>query len=214
MDAATIITQTIAQSGTDASRATVLSLLQEAYKTQVVRSRWLMEQTSIGPTVAGQSDYALPDGVVEVDGLKVGSFQFDAIGAKAMWDQTATSGGSWNGRYGLYAPTYSSGGGVSITLYPTPDTSGTAITVRAPALAADLTDSGGSVPVTPTDTHGSLIDGTTALILLRIDERPDLAVPFQQRFDGATEEIRRRRNARVGSGGGVQMQVAGIHFSG
>lgn len=78
MDAATIISACISQSGTDASRATVLSLLNEAYGTQVVRSRWLREQITVGTTTAGTSDYALSDAAVDILSLKVGSAIYDA----------------------------------------------------------------------------------------------------------------------------------------
>lgn len=210
MDAATLISNIISQSGTDASRATVLSLLNESYGTQLTRSRWLKEVTSLGNTVAGTSDYTVPDGVVEILGLRVGAYEFDPVSIEEMWSLSSQTG-SWNGRDGVFAPNYSSTGGTTVTLYPTPTVNGTAITVLSPMIGGDLTDSGGSVPVTPSDTHGSLIDGTTALVLLRVDERPDLAQSFQARFDSATEELRRRKNGRVG--GPIQAKIAGIHFS-
>lgn len=211
MDAATIVTQTISQIGTDTDRATVLSLLNEAYGTQVARARWLREIISIATTTAGTADYALADNVVTLERLRAGAYEFDPVGIDQMW-ALGTAGGTWNGRSGVYSVDYSSTGSTSITLYPTPDESGVALTGLASVLPDALTDDTGSVPVTPVDSHGSLIDGTAALILLRIDERPDLAAPFQQRFDGVTEEIRRRKNSRVGTGRPAQMQVAGIHY--
>lgn len=209
MDAATIIGNVISQSGTDASRATVLSLLNEVYARQVVESRWLLETVSLGNTVAGTSDYSLADTIIDILALKVGATQFDTATTEQMWD--LQGGNAFLSRSaGVWALTYSSTGGVSVTLFPTPGTSGDAISVLVPATATDLTDSGSVSPVTPADTHGSLIDGTTALILLRIDERPDLAQVFEQRYLEATERLRRRKNSR--GGGPVTAQIEGIHF--
>lgn len=214
MDAATIITNTINQVGTDASRLTVLSLLNEAYQTQVAQSQWVRNVVSLGNTVAGTATYALPATVIDVEGLRVGAYPFQALdgGVQQMWD-LQTQPGVWNGRQGTYAVEYAtSGAETSIRLYPTPDTSGTAITALAAVLPTVLTDSGTSTPVTPVDLHGSLIDGTASLILLRVDERPDLAPPFEERFQKGIIDLRRRRISRTSAGNPMQALVEGIHW--
>lgn len=213
MNAAGIIDACIAQSGTDASRATLLSLLNERYQEQVSRSRWLLETVSLGNTVAGTADYSLPDTVIEVLSLRVGSYRWGEVGPKDYWDLLSSGTGNWTGR-GSYAPTYSSTGGTSISLWPAPTTSGVAITLLASVSPTDLTDSSGAAgtPVTPVDLHGSLLDGLISLVLLRIDERPDLAIPFEERFNAATERLRRRKNSRVG-GEGMQALVKGVHWT-
>lgn len=211
MNGAQLVTAVIDQAGTDATRPTVLGLLNEAYRTQVVQSRYLLETVSLGNTAAGTGDYTLPDSAVDILGLRVGNYEFTPIDVHELWDlQSSQSSAAWTGTYGYYALTYSSSGGTSVTLWPTPDTSGTAITVLTPATATDLTDSTTSTPITPIDTHGSLIDGTVGLVLLRVDERPDLAGAFFQRFDAATEELRRRKNRRPG--GRMQAKIYGVHW--
>lgn len=211
MNAAGIITAVQDQTGTDASRATVLSLLNEKYGEMCSRSRWLLETISLGSTVAGTAEYALPDNVIELISLRAGSYRFGEIGAKDYWDLLARGTGTWDGRRGAYAPTYSSTGGTSVSLWPTPDVSGTALTALASVQPADLTDAGTSTPVVPADVHGALIDGTSSLVLSRIDERSDLAIPFEQRFQEAVERLRRRKNSRVG-GDGMQAQIRGVHW--
>ncbi len=209
MDAAAIIDAVIAQTGTDAARTTILSMLNEQYQTQVVRSKWLLETVTVGTTVADQADYSLSDTVVDILSLRVGTTVYEGISTEQYWgllDGSARVSGS----PGVYALTYSSSGGTSVSLYPAPDTAGVAITVLTPATATALTDSGSSNPVTPSDTHGSLIDGTAALILLRVDERPDLAPPFEARFQASIELLRRRKNARGGDN--LQAQIQGVHF--
>ena len=209
MTAEDIITNTITQSGTDASRATVLSLLNEQYASQIVKSRWLLEEITVGTTAAGTESYALADAVVDILALKVGGTQYEPISVEQYW-QLGAGRARLSRSPGAYALTYSSSGGTSVTLYPEPETAGDAIVALAPATATALTDSAASSPVTPSDTHGSLIDGTTALILLRVDERPDLAAPFFARFEQGTEQLRRRKNSR--SGNTVQALIAGVHW--
>lgn len=213
MDAAAIITACIGQVGTDASRATVLSVLNEAYAQQVADSRWFRTEASIGSTVAGTAAYVVPDTIVEMFAVTVGGGTFEPIGEDVMRRiingsvslRIASSGG-------VYAPGYSSTGSPQITLYPTPSTGGVPITVYAALVPAALTDSSGSVPVTPSDTHSSLIDGTAAILLNRIDERPDLAGGYQTRFDTVTEKIRRRKNALLTGSQPVRLKVQGIDF--
>jgi hypothetical protein len=212
VDAATIITNTINQIGTDASRATVLSLLNEVYAEQVVTSRWFRTEASIATTTAGTDTYSLPAAIVEGYYLKVGSYIYEAIGEDAMWRVKAATSTVSSGRFGWFSQGYDSTGSAVVTLYPTPSTTGDTILVYAARIPSDLTDSGASTPITPSDTHSSLIDGTAAKILERIDERPDLAVTFRARFDTVTEKLRRRKNALMRGGTPTSMLVAGIHF--
>lgn len=209
MDAAAIIDAVLAQTGTDASRVTILALLNEKYSEQIVRSKWLLETVAVGTTAAGTSDYALADSVVDIVALRVGTDTYEGISTEQYWNLMSSSS-RLDGSPGAYALTYSSTGGTSVSLYPAPTSSGSAITALAPATATALTDSSGSSPVTPSDTHGSLIDGVAALILRRIDERPDLAVEFERPFELAIERLRRRKHARGGNN--MQALVKGFHW--
>lgn len=218
MDAPTIITSVISQTGTDASRATILSILNERYQQQVADSQWLLRTTTIGTTTAGVSTYPFSGiiggtEVVEILGLRVNSIPWDRVGMQDIWDlQAGNIKASFPNGGGLYSPSYDASGGAYVQLYPTPGASGQTIDCLAATLPAPLTDVNGVTPVVPTDAHGSLIDGTSATILARIDERPDLAQPYEDRFAVATEKLRRRKNSLLRGRGPVQIQVAGYHW--
>lgn len=212
-DVLTLISSVQGQIGTEASRPTILALMNEVYMTQVADSRWLVEELTLGTTVAGTNSYVVPTSpeIIEITGLKVGGYSWDRVGEDEMWDLTAWGSGNWTGRYGSYAPTYSSTGALSLTMYPTPTSSGATLVARAAVLPAPLTD-GVGVPVTPSDSHSSLVDGAIGLILMRVDERPDLAQWFSSRSLEWTEKLRRRKNSIVRGKGPVQVQVQGYHF--
>lgn len=211
MTAAQIIDAVIAQCGTDASRATVLSLLNEQYASQVADSRWMRTVASIGDTVLEQSQYPIPVGLIEAFGVKVGDAPYTPVGDDSLWQVRAGTATLSYGRGGVYSQTYDSAGALVIDLQPSPTVAGVPITVYGAVLPAPLTD-GTNAPVTPVDTHGSLIDGTAALVMLRIDERPDLSAPFQARFQARTEDLRRRKNTMLRGSGPLQMAVQGRHF--
>jgi hypothetical protein len=46
---------------------------------------------------------------------------------------------------------------------------------------------------------------------MRIDERPDSAALFQQRFSEMVQELRRRKNSRIGSEPG-RVQIEFVDF--
>lgn len=213
MNAAQIIDAAVQQLGTDASRATLLSLLQECYGSQVADSRWFRTEASIGATVTAQADYVVPDDIVEAYGVKVGLFPYEAVGEDTMWALKANTVQARSGRGGLFSQGYDATGNTIISLYPAPSTAGLAITTyaaRQPPVA--LTDSLSSTPITPIDTHSSLIAGLAALVLIRVDERPDLAQPFQSTYETGTEKLRRRKNQLLRGSSPTRLLVQGYDF--
>lgn len=200
MDAASIITKALSEGGFDNARSDVLSWLNERYKMMVVRSEFLRAQiTSIGPTVAGQDEYTLADSVADLRALRVGTVPYQRVSLEDMWE---IDGAYLRrvGQKGVFAPAYGSTGTAKIRLYPEPDDSGDTIEAFVSLFPDALTDSASSTPVVYADFHTGLIDGTIAEGLLRVEERADSALVFEQRFNDAVEGVRRRVNSRVGSG--------------
>lgn len=213
MHAAAIIDALTGQVGTDASRATVLAVLNEAYAAQCADSRWFRTEATIGPTVVGTAEYTIPAAIVEMYAVSIGGYTYEPIGEDVMRRLKAGSQTVTTGRGGVYSQGADASGNATITLHPTPTTAGAAILVYAATQPTALTDSSGSNPITPVDTHSSLIDGTAAILLSRIDERPDLAGPYEQRFAQWTEKLRRRRNSIAWGAQPVRMGVQGYHFA-
>lgn len=212
MSASVIIDAVIQQCGTDASRVTVLSVLNEMYAMQLADSRWFRTQASIGTTVAGTGEYAVPVAIIEAYGVTVGGYTYEPIGEDQMWLIKQGAAAARTARGGLYAQGYDSVGNATITFHPTPATSGEDIVVYAALEGPALADSVSSIPITPADSHSSLIDGTAGTILTRVDERPDLGAPFIASYQAVTERLRRRKNQLLRGGKPVQLMVSGVHF--
>lgn len=215
MDAATIISAVITQTGTDASRPTILQILNERYLEQVAKSQWLLMEVALnnlGVDPARWEFPALPE-IVEVIGVKVNGYPWDRIGQEEMWELQAGSLTTTAGRGGVFAPDYTNIGTTSVILYPAPGGSTVSILSTAAVLPPALADNTGNIPATPTDTHGTLIDGASSMVLRRIDERSDLAAPFETTFQTSIEDLRKRKNRLVRGRGPTQIQVAGYHFS-
>jgi hypothetical protein len=209
LSGAALVSAVIQQGGTDANRTIVLSLLNEVYAQQVADSRWLRTIDSIATTVAGTTEYVLAPDVVESYGLKVGGTPYELVGEDTMWQ--LTSGRNW-GRGGIYSQGYDTAGNTVINVWPAPEQDGDDIVLYAARVPAALEDDTGSYPVTPADSHSSLIDGTLALVFQRIDEREDMAAPRWNNFVATTEKLRRRKHSLLRGSKPAQLLVEGIHF--
>lgn len=213
MNTAQIIDACIEQINTDASRATILGLLQEAYDIQVAEARWFRTETPIGVTTSGTNEYEIPADLIEAYGVKVGNAPYQAIGEDLMWRITnATAMVRLSSGGGVFSQGVNATGVPTLTLYPTPGVNGTPITVYAARAPVTLIDSSTNFPATPRDLHSSLVSGTASLIYGRLEARPDLAAQFQASFESATERLRRRRNGILRGGAPGQLLVAGIHY--
>ena len=96
-------------------------------------------------------------------------------------------------------------------MFPAPEETGLAITAgRATIIPADL-DTSSSNPIIPEDLEPQLIAGAIATGKKRVENRPDLAQPFEDEFADGVQKLRRRKGSRVG-GGVASIPVWGRHF--
>lgn len=201
-----------AEGGFDVPAAMRGGWINEVHQKAVAEAQWQMKKLQLGPTVAGTAVYAVPADVADVAGL----FTLVAGGSPVIFDRASIeqlwavqSGAARFRRAGVFAPAFDESAVAGIELYPVPVVSGVAITALA-AMIPPAMVSGGS-PVIPLDMHGDLKDGAIALGLLRIDERPDSAALFQQRFDAMVTRLTRRKKSRIGSGSS-RMRAARYDF--
>ncbi len=197
-------------SSTGVSRVTVTGWVLHRYRVMVARSKWRMLRSELGPTVAGQALYTLPDTAVDVEQLYVDSRPYGRVGSSELFELAAgdlTTGGD-----GVFGPAWTSAGVAQIELYPVPEESGLTITALAASLPPDLADTDQSTPIVPVDFHRALVEGAVADGLRLIDERIQEAQAFEDRFDAAIEQLRRRKNSRVGQQG-QRILVYGRHWS-
>lgn len=202
-----IVDAVLAQGGFPSSqRALAYGWLNEVHKRAVAESQWLMQQVTIGLTVAGSAVYGRPEvmeplvdivGIYLYDGTATGKpSNWQKVSTTDMWDikagRKSVSGGG-----GVFAPYYGAEGDKRIELFPVPATSDMSIVALAAALPLTLVP--GLTPAIPGDMHGDLLDGAIALGLLRMDERADSAANFNAKFESMVLKLTRRKNSRVGS---------------
>lgn len=185
----------------DIDQATVVLWANERHKRMVGEALYRLAELSLGNTVAGQSDYALPDADLDVALLQVGADTEPYFRTNAAELARVRAGIAFvNDAPGAFALYADSAGVQKIRLYPTPTVSGTAIVGFGSIAPADMTYGGGASPIIPTHLHPFLLDGVIADGYEQVDERWDLAGPHEQRYEAGIDKLRRFKNTRVGGG--------------
>lgn len=184
----------------DSSAATILGWVNEQYRQMVGDAEWLRAEKSLGPTVAGQELYDLPDAVVHVKRVAIGNNQgWKVVDAEELldlaWGRASLSSG------GAVAVVYDEGSAKQkLRFWPAPSESGSTISALCSLLPADLTTAPDTTPAIPVDVHEALADGAIGLGRLRVDERADLAQPYLEKFQAAVGKLIKRRRSRLQEG--------------
>lgn len=179
------------------------------YRQMVATARYRMAQITIGPTVAGQAEYALEDDIVHVDGILVGALPYRRQSQTTLWRLRAGDA-RLSGRGGIFAPDFAGDGARQVELYPAPTDAGIVITALA-ALQPVALSGDNDEPIVPLDYQDAIVEGAIADFLTRLDERPDLAGVFEQKFTDKTEFLKRLQKSQLQSGPS-QIQVGGYHI--
>lgn len=197
--------------GFDLADAKADEILNDRYRVLVARARWRLATIDLGATVTGQVAYALPDEVVDLEQLSVGSIPYTRVGYRTLAEVRAGLRGviRLSGE-GLFAPAFGSDGTDQIELYPAPSEDGAEITGLAALEPATLV-ADGDTPAIPVDLHDRIVDGAVAVGLALMDERLPEADRFEGRFEDGVTQLARRKNSRVG-GGVVRIQVKGYDW--
>lgn len=192
------------------SQTVILSWLNARYRELAAESGFIKGVRNIGPTVAGQKEYALPDSIVRVTRLRVGTSRpFAPMVLDDLWELHAGQATLESGTDGAFAGSWDAEGVESVTIYPEPsaDDAGLTIETVCVVLPTPLA-AGGTGPDVPEDFHESIVDGAIAMGLLRDDGSAALAQPFEERFQAAIVRLKKRATSRVGKGP-VQARVSG-----
>lgn len=198
------------------SDAVILSWLNARYYELCAESAYTQAIRELGPTVAGTSEYALPDAVVRVKSIKVdGSRPWIPLKLEDVWELEAGSAQFTLGAVGGFAETFTeislavtTDGVPQVKLFPTPTESG--LTIKALCIVRpNALDASTDIPPTlPDDFHEYLVEGAIAMGLRRDDEREDGAAPYEARFKEAIQRLAARQRKRVGRGP-IQARVSG-----
>jgi hypothetical protein len=198
------------QGGFDVARTMIDGWVNEVYKEVVAASGWLVATAPMDTTVADQQAYPMPDTIVEVEALRIGtSSSYDRVTTTEMWalesGDAVVSGGK-----PVFSQDFDEDGNRVVKLWPVPDTSGDTIIARASRIPSDL--AGTQVPIIPTDMHGRLAAGSIALGRARIDEREDQASYYEQKVAEAATALRLRRRSQV-AGEGDRLAIEFVDFN-
>lgn len=180
----------------------------------VADSLWRAAVKTLGNTVDGTSNYALPTDVVDIKRLKVaytdGTVLYNAVGIEELWGVDATTGEVRSGVH-VFAEDYQADGTVQVRLYPAPEESGVPILGLQALQPATMTYGGAFTPIIPADIHPYLLDGAFADGYAEVEHRPDLAQYHEQRFEVGVNKLRMRKNSRTGDGP-ARIAVQGYDF--
>lgn len=207
-----LVSDVLTEGSFDADSSQALKWLNRRHRKMVARSRCYRKTTEIGPTVASQRDYAIPADVVEilevtVAGMPAGRARHVDLALGAL-SYVILSG---DGR--VLAPEESATGAAEIGLYPSPDTAGQSIQMRAAFLPPDLATGDDTTLKIPQDFTETLVSGAIAwgLRVAPGDFRADLAQSFEQEFNDGCEELRRQVARRYRATGPSQIRVQGVN---
>lgn len=209
-----VIDAVVTQGGFDTSSSatpdvTVRGWIHEALQQALADSKFRHATINLGPAVAGVDHYAVPDNVVELRSLRIGSGLAYAplAGIEDMWSLQAATSRIWPGGFLL---TQGDDGDTDATqdtspqvqIYPAPGSEADGMAIQAigavlPPAITQATATSYVIPL-PADVERAIaIDGAIAIGKQRVYERDDLAAPFQKRRDDAVEKLLKRANARV-----------------
>lgn len=205
MDLAGIRKRALVEHGFDLEELAIDELANERYQTLVADAEWNMAIIDFGETVAGLAGYVLPDSVVDLVALTVGTGEYVRRGYR---DYLGLKSGRLSvrdvvpvGFVGVFTPNWTPDAQSVISLWPTPDSGNAGLAIAGAAAVAveplvDATD----VPKVPVDLQPAVAWGVIADGLAIGDERTDAAAYWEARFQGAVQRLASRKKSRVGSG--------------
>lgn len=193
----------------DATEAQAQRWVLQASRLLNSRARWSTVQGTIGTTVADQATYTMtPATVIDLEAVLVDGSPYSPI-SPSYYDQLSSSRASVIGAQ-YYVWSYSAAGAPQITLLPTPDEAGLAITGRWVAELSTPTWASDDPPY-PADFDLALENMGIAIGKARLDEELVDADWFEARFREEIGQLLARKRWR-GSKGPVQIGISGFHF--
>lgn len=187
----------------DISTTEAQAFILDAARELNAEARWYESLLSLGNTVANTGEYDVTDAsVVDIYSVMVGGVPYEQATTRDIEEIDAGVSYLYQSgpvSRGVFAPYFNTSGDLKVSLRPTPDTSGTAITARA-ILLMSVSDWSANDPIFPADFDQVVISGAIALGLSEQDERLGSAAYHRQVFDAGIKRLRSRRASRVGKG--------------
>lgn len=184
--------------GFDFKDEQALKLVVEGARKLAAESHWIKAEPELGPTVAEQAAYELPENVVRLFDLAIDDAPYTRRDVRTGWD--VKSGRSVSaGEGGVFYERFSADGSEkSFELTPAPDESGLAIASLCSVYPATVA-SGDTLPF-PFKYRRAIVNYAKAIGYQDIDENQAVAQGYFERADAEAEGLRLFANARTGSG--------------
>lgn len=210
---AAMVSSVLTEAVFDVTEPQALKWLTQAHRLLVIRSECFRKMLSLGNTVEGQANYAIPAEVLEirevlVNGVPYGNGRHSDVAASVLsyiWFQNLIAGG------GVSAPEYTEAGLEELSLVPVPKESGLPIVVYAICRAPALLTADDTTLKTPVEFDDAIIAGAIATGLTRVENRPDLAAPHNATFEAAATALLRQQRRRQRGPGPRQLRVVGCN---
>lgn len=206
MTGADIVDAVVSEGGFDTSasgvaRTVVTGWCKARYDDLVIRARWRMAIVALGPTVAAEPDYALPDTTVEAESLRVDSSRpWARVGLTDVWSLETGDTILAALTPGVFGPYFDDAGASFVRLYPTPESAGLAIDALCAVAPVTFADSASFTPIVPIDFHRDLVRGATADGKRLVFGQQAEADADDAWWETRVEALRRRKLSRVGQG--------------
>jgi hypothetical protein len=183
--------------GFDLRQEQVATLLNEGAERLAARSKWIRAMVQVGPTVAGQGPYRLPDKLVQLEQLYVDGKPWPEtdmltlrqveLGRRALCQ-------AWGD--GIYAEEADETGTIKLLrLFPAPELDGLTIEGWGPITPDPL--GGEDVLPFPPEFTRAVLDFALAIAYEQIDENPQSATYFLERANGRADELGERMRAKM-----------------
>lgn len=187
--------------GFDVKQARAETVIQEGIRHLAARSHWIKAMLNLGPTVADQAAYTLPERVIRLFEVAINNDPYTRRNIHTLWDlrtgRSTLEPGAEEG--GVFAEVGSEDGkSKSIELLPTPEEGEAEITGLASIYPEPLAASD-ELPF-PADHRRAVVDYATGILYEGSDENQATGAFYRERADGTAEALRLFANARSGSG--------------
>lgn len=199
----------VAQTDDQKQRSWISTAVQEA----VAYAKSLKQIRSLGPTVAGTSDYIVDTDILQVRSVRVnGSRPWARARLEDVWFAEAdpSAAALVGGAPGAFAPSWETEAAQDtqdvptfIRLWPKPTVSGytiEALCAVSHQRITDVTSTGYAIQVPEDLARKIVVDGAVALGIMYVHERADLAAPYLARYQDGKEQLKARASSRIGHG--------------
>lgn len=190
---------------TGSSEDVLRQWVRQAVNEALSESKWRKQRREIGPTVAGQAQYVVPEEVVDVETLRVGGGRAWALipSVGELWE-IQSGNGYFRNAPGGFLGTFEPDADSVIELWPVPTESDLPIEALCAIGLSENEFLGfglvSHIPLPEDLARPIAVNGAVAIGLRLLENRHEDAAAHDALKDKAVATLKRRANSRIGSG--------------